>query len=94
MTESPRRRRTDAGRAGSTGRVTDQALHRVVGEIREGLRHGYFEYAVTCDLVGQERRRLTIHAGKSYQFTIPKDECVRAADPLGDSSDRSDDHVK
>ena len=40
--------------------------------IHAGLRHGFFEYAVRCEIVHHERRRLTIQVGKTYQFTIPK----------------------
>jgi hypothetical protein len=57
----------------------DRAISRVLAEIHEGLRHGYFEYALTCEVIGQERRRLTLRAGKSHQFVISKDECQRAA---------------
>jgi hypothetical protein len=56
----------------------DRAINRVLAEIHEGLRHGHFEYALTCEVIGQERRRLTLRAGKSHQFVIPKDECQRA----------------
>jgi hypothetical protein len=85
----------DPRRLGVTGPSTghaaiDQALNRVVGEIVEGLRHGHFEYVLTCEIVGQERRRLTLRAGKSYQFVIPKEDCVRSALPTADSRDGSD----
>ncbi|MEQ1574388.1 MAG: hypothetical protein ABL993_09105 [Vicinamibacterales bacterium] len=70
--------------------ATDRALRRLIAEIHDGLRHGYFEYRVTCDIVNHERRRVVIYAGKTYQFTIPKDECVRCADSPGDSSNGSD----
>ena len=56
----------------------DRALSRLLTEIHEGLRHGYFEYVLTCEVIGQERRRLTLRAGKSHQFVIPKDECARS----------------
>jgi hypothetical protein len=56
--------------------VINQALHRVVGEIHDGLHHGYFEFTISCEIVGQERRQLVLHAGKSYRFLIPKGECV------------------
>ena len=54
----------------------DRALNRIIAEIYSGLRHGYFEYSLTCEVVGHERRRLVLHAGKSYQFVIPADECA------------------
>ncbi len=51
------------------------AIQRVVAEIEAGLRHGYFDYSVTCEVVGHGRRRLVLRAGKSYQFVIPAEEC-------------------
>src|SRR6266508_2764864 len=56
----------------------DRALQRIVAEIHEGLRHGFFSYSLDCEVVGQERRRLTLRAGKSYQFVIPQEQCVRS----------------
>ena len=71
----------------------DRALSRIVAEIHDGLRHGFFEYVLSCEIVGQERRRLTLRAGKSYQFVIPKDECVRSIEPRRDSCDGSSPHA-
>jgi hypothetical protein len=62
----------------------DKALQRVLAEIHAGLRHGYFEYTLSCEVIGQGRRRLLLRAGKHYQFLIPADECeaaVRPSDP-------------
>jgi hypothetical protein len=55
----------------------DRALSRVLAEIHDGLRHGFFEFTLTCEIVNQERRRFTLRAGKSHQFVIPKEECER-----------------
>ena len=68
----------------------DGAINRILAEIQEGLRHGYFEYVLTCEVIGQERRRLTLRAGKSHQFVIPKDECVRTTAHNSDSQNGSD----
>ena len=73
--------------------AVDRAIHRILAELHDGLRHGFFEFTLTCEIVGQERRRLTLRAGKSHQFVIPKEECVRAAAPTSDSCDGSDPHV-
>ena len=59
----------------ATPSTADRALHRIVAEIVDGLRHGYFEYSLTCEVIGQGRRRLILHAGKNFQFVIPGDEC-------------------
>ena len=53
----------------------DHALRCIVAEIVDGLRHGYFEFRVTCEVIGQGRRRLVLHAGKTYQFVIPVGDC-------------------
>lgn len=65
-------------------------LQRVVAEIQDGLRHGYFEFRLTCEVIGQERRRLTLHAGKSYQYVLRKEECFPAIQSPIDSCDGSD----
>jgi hypothetical protein len=71
----------------------DRALSRILSELQEGVRHGYFEFAITCEVTSGDRRRLTLRAGKSHQFVIPKEECVRSAAPTPDSCDGSDPHV-
>jgi hypothetical protein len=55
-----------------------RALSRVLAEIHAGLRHGYFEYTLTCEVTSGNRRRLQLHAGKNYQFVIPADDCESA----------------
>jgi len=72
------------------GTSVSRALSRVVAEIEEGLRHGYFQYTLTCEIIGHERRRLTLRAGKSHQFVISKEDCVRWAEQ-SDSRDGSGD---
>jgi hypothetical protein len=42
--------------------------------IRDGMKHGFFEYTVACEIVNGRKRRLTITAGKSHQYTIPEEE--------------------
>ena len=73
--------------------VLDHALKRVLTEIHDGLRHGYFEYVITCEIIGQSRRRLTIDVGKTYQFTIPVEECANAPKSKDDSCNGSDDNA-
>lgn len=51
-----------------------QAINKLVEEILDGLRHGFFEYSVTCEVVKDGKRRLTIKAGKSHQFIIPEED--------------------
>ena len=72
----------------------DRALQRVLAEIHDGLRHGFFEFTLTCEIIRHEQRRLTLRAGKSYHFVIPKEDCVRSTpSPTVDSCDGSDTHA-
>jgi hypothetical protein len=69
------------------------ALRRVLGEIRIGLAHGYFEYTLTCELANHGKRRLVLRAGKHYQFIIGADECEtgrRWSDPHQEGAKESD----
>ena len=68
----------------------DRAISRLLAEIHDGLRHGFFEFTVACEIVGQGRRRLTLRAGKNHQFLLPKEECVRSTGQTLDSCDGSD----
>ena len=78
---------------GTSNGTVDRAIRRILAELHDGLRHGFFEFTLTCEVVGQERRRLTLRAGKSHQFVIPKEECVRSAERTADSCDGSGPHV-
>jgi hypothetical protein len=66
---------TSVSRDGRTPAI-DSALRRIVAEIVDGLRHGYFDFRVTCDVVAQGRRRLVFHAGKSHQFLLTAEDCT------------------
>lgn len=56
----------------------DLALKKLMEEVKEGLEHGFFDFNVTCDIVGGRRRDLIIKAGKSYKFTIPEEDILDA----------------
>jgi hypothetical protein len=56
----------------------DQAVARVLNELHTGLKHGYFEFTLTCEVIGNGRRRLQVRAGKNFQFVIPAEECESA----------------
>jgi len=51
-----------------------EGIDKLVEEIQDGLRHGFFEYGVTCELMKDRKRRLTIKAGKSHQFIIREED--------------------
>ena len=43
----------------------------------EGMRHGFFECVITCEIVHGGKRQVMIRAGKSHKFIIPEDEVPR-----------------
>ena len=51
-----------------------EAMRRLDREVRDGLRHGFFELSVECETVKDRKRRLIIKAGKTHRFTIPLEE--------------------
>ena len=55
-------------------RVVDEAIDRLVREVREGLRHGFFDVQVAGEVVAGGKRGLTIKSGKSHRYIIPKFE--------------------
>jgi hypothetical protein len=59
------------------GRQVCEALDRLEELIMEGLRHGFFQYSIHCELGRDGRRQLVIEAGKSHKFTIPAEELPR-----------------
>jgi hypothetical protein len=70
----------------------EAALQRVLAEIHAGLRHGYFEYTVTCEIVNQGKRKFVLRAGKHYQFVIGAKECEsggKAGDPHHEGAGRT-----
>jgi hypothetical protein len=50
------------------------AINKLFEEIREGIKHGFYECAVTCEVIKGGRRRLTIRAGKSHRFIIREED--------------------
>lgn len=66
------------------------AIRRIVAEVLDGLRHGYFGFVIECEVAAHHRRRLTFRAGKSYQFLIPIEDCTPPDGPLVDSRNGSD----
>ena len=50
------------------------AFDRIADEVKEGLRHGFFEINVTCETGNGRKRHMVIQAGKTHKFTIPIEE--------------------
>ncbi len=59
------------------GRQLREALNRLEGLVVDGLRHGFFDYSIACEIGNGGKRQLVIRAGKSHKFTIPEDELPR-----------------
>jgi hypothetical protein len=54
-----------------------EALAHLEKIIVEGLRHGFFECSIACELGNGGKRQLVIRDGKSHKFTIPEEELPR-----------------
>lgn len=53
------------------------ALAHLEKVVVDGLRHGFFEYSITCEIGKGGQRQLVIRTGKSHKFTIPEEELPR-----------------
>ena len=54
-----------------------EALDQLEGLVVEGLKHGFFEYTIACEVGSGGKRQLVIREGKSHKFTIPENELPR-----------------
>ncbi len=61
---------TEPSTCGECERALKELQQLVIG----GLRHGFFECTVVCEVINGQKRRLVIKAGQSYRFVIPKEE--------------------
>ena len=43
----------------------------------EGLKHGFFDCWITCEITSGGKRHLVIRGGKSHKFTIPEAQVPR-----------------
>jgi hypothetical protein len=56
---------------------TAEALAHLEEVVVDGLRHGFFDCSIACEIASGGKRQLVIRAGKSHKFTIPEDELPR-----------------
>ena len=63
--------------ASAYGAQVCEALDRLCGLVVDGLKHGFFEYTISCEVRNRGKRQLVIRAGKSHKFTIPEEELPR-----------------
>jgi hypothetical protein len=54
-----------------------EALDQLEGLIVDGLKHGFFELSMACEVIKERKRQLLIKSGKSHKFTIPEEELPR-----------------
>jgi hypothetical protein len=54
------------------GSELDRAFGMLDQILRDGLDHGFFSFTIRSEVVKDRKRRLTIEAGKTLQFTIPE----------------------
>lgn len=52
----------------------EDVLDKIRSEILSGVKHGFFDYQITCEIAKDKKRKLTIKTGKSYQFYIADTE--------------------
>ena len=60
-------------RSGQVGEALDYLAVLVI----DGLKHGFFDYSISCEIGARGRRQLVVKAGKSRKFTIREDELTR-----------------
>ena len=54
-----------------------EALDRLEGLVVDGLKHGFFDYSIACEIGNGGKRHLVIRGGKSHKFTIPAEEVLQ-----------------
>jgi hypothetical protein len=53
------------------------ALELVEALLVEGIKHGHFDYSITCEAGTNGRRLLIVKAGKSHKFSIMEPDIPR-----------------
>jgi hypothetical protein len=54
-----------------------KALARIEEVVVDGLRHGFFDCSIACEIGTGGKRQVVIRAGKSHKFTILEEELPR-----------------
>jgi hypothetical protein len=53
------------------------ALDLIESLVVEGIKHGHFDYAVSCEMGTNGRRLLIVKAGKSHKFSLTEADVPR-----------------
>jgi hypothetical protein len=64
------RQRTESGQI-------QEVLDHLEGIVIEGLKHGFFDCSITCEIASGGKRDLVIRGGKTHKFTIPAAQVPR-----------------
>ena len=56
------------------GKTVKKVFEQLANEIKSGVKHGFFEYQINCEVVKENKRKITIKTGKSYQYYISEDD--------------------
>ncbi len=67
---------TPASVTGHRSQFNDAQRH-IEKIVTDGLRHGFFDCSITCEMTNGGKRQLVVRAGKSHKFNIPEDELPR-----------------
>jgi hypothetical protein len=51
-----------------------EAMDQIERLVVDGLKHGFFDCSIACEVTNGGKRQLVVRASKSYKFTIPEHE--------------------
>ena len=57
-----------------SNRTLEKTLIQITETIRSGIKHGFFDCQINCEIVKGNKRKITIKTGKSYQHYISEDD--------------------
>ncbi len=69
--------RTDSTLPGGHRGQAAKAFEHLEKIIIDGLRHGFFDCTISCEIGSGGKRALVIRAGNSHKFIISEDEVPR-----------------
>jgi hypothetical protein len=52
----------------------EKLLEKVKQEILSGVKHGFFDYQITCEIIQGKKRKITVKTGKSHRFFVSEEE--------------------
>ena len=58
-------------------RKLSEAFTHIEKVVVEGLRHGFFDCSITCEITSGGKRRVCVRSGNNHMFMIPEDEVPR-----------------